>query len=248
MAELRAGVWRIRERWEAALRAGRDRASWALTSPGSTSWTSRRSVRGPDRTARRSSPHRWFAPAGARDHTRDRASADWSTADEPSAGSLPAGERLDGDHTATGPGCEIDGVLLARHAFDLVTALEQLLAEDCADFPAAPAPAVPEGSIVLGDAGRRDLPRRRGRARRGVRRATRRRRARGGRRGPAAGPGSRARCYVGAGTRVLGGFLRGSVFGPECRVRGEVAAQRLPGLRQQERTTASSATASWATG
>jgi NDP-sugar pyrophosphorylase family protein len=30
--------------------------------------------------------------------------------------------------------------------------------------------------------------------------------------------------YVGAGTRVLGGFVRGSVFGPECRVRGEIAS------------------------
>ena len=30
--------------------------------------------------------------------------------------------------------------------------------------------------------------------------------------------------YVGPGTRVLGGFVRGSVFGPECRVRGEIAA------------------------
>jgi len=29
--------------------------------------------------------------------------------------------------------------------------------------------------------------------------------------------------YVGPGTRVLGGFLRGSVFGPECRVRGEIS-------------------------
>ena len=30
--------------------------------------------------------------------------------------------------------------------------------------------------------------------------------------------------YVGAGTRVLGGFIRASVFGPECRVRGEIAS------------------------
>jgi UDP-N-acetylglucosamine diphosphorylase/glucosamine-1-phosphate N-acetyltransferase len=29
--------------------------------------------------------------------------------------------------------------------------------------------------------------------------------------------------YVGGGTRVLGGFIRSSVFGPECRVRGEIA-------------------------
>jgi UDP-N-acetylglucosamine diphosphorylase/glucosamine-1-phosphate N-acetyltransferase len=29
--------------------------------------------------------------------------------------------------------------------------------------------------------------------------------------------------YVGPGTRVLGGFIRGSVFGPECRVHGEIS-------------------------
>jgi UDP-N-acetylglucosamine diphosphorylase/glucosamine-1-phosphate N-acetyltransferase len=29
--------------------------------------------------------------------------------------------------------------------------------------------------------------------------------------------------YAGPGTRLLGGFLRASVFGPECRVRGEVS-------------------------
>jgi UDP-N-acetylglucosamine diphosphorylase / glucose-1-phosphate thymidylyltransferase / UDP-N-acetylgalactosamine diphosphorylase / glucosamine-1-phosphate N-acetyltransferase / galactosamine-1-phosphate N-acetyltransferase len=30
--------------------------------------------------------------------------------------------------------------------------------------------------------------------------------------------------YIGGGTRILGGFVRSSVFGPECRVRGEVAS------------------------
>jgi UDP-N-acetylglucosamine diphosphorylase/glucosamine-1-phosphate N-acetyltransferase len=30
--------------------------------------------------------------------------------------------------------------------------------------------------------------------------------------------------YVGSGTRVLGGLVRASVFGPECRVRGEIAS------------------------
>jgi UDP-N-acetylglucosamine diphosphorylase/glucosamine-1-phosphate N-acetyltransferase len=36
--------------------------------------------------------------------------------------------------------------------------------------------------------------------------------------------------YVGPGTRVLGGFLRGSVFGPECRVRGEISASVFLGF------------------
>ena len=37
-------------------------------------------------------------------------------------------------------------------------------------------------------------------------------------------PGSRVRFTSGPGTRLLGGFIRASVFGPECRVRGEIAA------------------------
>ena len=35
--------------------------------------------------------------------------------------------------------------------------------------------------------------------------------------------------FVGAGTRVLGGYMRGSVVGPECRVRGEVASSVFQG-------------------
>ena len=42
------------------------------------------------------------------------------------------------------------GVLL-RGTYDLLTALEQLLIADCADFLAAPHGGVPEGSLVLGD-------------------------------------------------------------------------------------------------
>jgi len=35
---------------------------------------------------------------------------------------------------------------------------------------------------------------------------------------------------VGPGTRVLGGLVRGSVFGPECRVHGEIAASVFLGF------------------
>jgi UDP-N-acetylglucosamine diphosphorylase / glucose-1-phosphate thymidylyltransferase / UDP-N-acetylgalactosamine diphosphorylase / glucosamine-1-phosphate N-acetyltransferase / galactosamine-1-phosphate N-acetyltransferase len=116
----------------------------------------------------------------------------------------------------------IEGVRL-HGTYDLLTALEAFLVADCADFMAAPADGVPEGSIVLGDPGHVvclgaivepgvvfdvrngavvvDLGSE-------IRSGTR-----------LEGP-----TYVGPGTKVLGGFVRASVFGPECRVRGEIAA------------------------
>jgi UDP-N-acetylglucosamine diphosphorylase/glucosamine-1-phosphate N-acetyltransferase len=36
--------------------------------------------------------------------------------------------------------------------------------------------------------------------------------------------------YIGPGTRALGGFLRSSVFGPECRVHGEVSSSVFQGF------------------
>ncbi len=134
---------------------------------------------------------------------------------------VPAGECWDGPHDA-GPALEVDGCLL-RGAFDLVTALERFLAADCADFGAAPRDPIPEGSVVLGDPSGVIA---RGAAvepgvvfdvRQGavvldeaveVRHGTR-----------LEGP-----LYAGPGTRILGGFLRASAFGPECRVHGEVAS------------------------
>jgi len=110
----------------------------------------------------------------------------------------------------------------------LLTALEQLLGADCADLQAAPRGGVPEGSVVLGDPARVVV---RGAAvepgvvfdvRQGavvleagaeVRHGTR-----------LEGP-----VYVGPGTKVLGGFIRGSSFGPECRVHGEIAASVFQG-------------------
>ena len=113
--------------------------------------------------------------------------------------------------------------MLLRGAYDLVTALERLLTADCADFRAAPSAGVPEGSIVIGDPA--DVISLRAVVEPGVVFDVRARagRHRGGsgdsERHPARGPDLR-----GSGTRVLGGFVRGSVFGPECRVRGEIAA------------------------
>ena len=128
-----------------------------------------------------------------------------------------------------------------------VAALEALLVADCADFRAAPSSGVPEGSLVLGDPadvsclGAAVEPGVVFDVRHGVVVIDEAVEVRNGTRleGPV---------YVGPGTRVLGGFIRGSVFGPECRVRGEIASSRVPGIRATRRTTASSATACSATG
>lgn len=219
IAELRAGAWRIRERWEAACDAEttailgahvagfREGDEPPVREPGP--------VEGPAVVGAA-----WFAPAGerlsvtgsARRLTHAGATVGWI---------VPAGERWTGPHE-TGDAVEIEGLPL-RGAFDLVTALEQFLGEDCADLRAAPSSGVPEGSLVLGDAsgvvvmGAAIEPGVVFDVRRGavvleagveVRHGTR-----------LEGP-----LFVGARSRVLGGVLRGSAFGPECRLHGEIAS------------------------
>lgn len=222
IAELRAGAWRIRERWEAAAEA----EATAILGAHVDGFRE-----GDEPPVRPAGPvdgpaiigAAWFAPTGDRIGLLD-------TAGTPSrlthAGAtvgwiVPAGERWQGPHDR-GEAREIDGLLL-RGSFDLVTALERFLAEDCADFRAAPGSGIPEGSLVLGEAtnvvvmGAAVEPGVVFDVRHGavvlepgveVRHGTR-----------LEGP-----VFVGARTRVLGGFIRASAFGPECRVHGEIAA------------------------
>jgi UDP-N-acetylglucosamine diphosphorylase/glucosamine-1-phosphate N-acetyltransferase len=219
IAELRAGIWRVRERWEAAIGndasgimgnhvAGFKEGDEPPIQPPAP-------IEGPAVVAAA-----WFAPtgvpislgAGTRRLLHDEETVGWVVA---------PGERWDGPHE-TGTGVPVDGVLL-HGTYDLLTALEQLLPADCADFLAAPSDGVPEGSLVLGDPGQViclgatvepgvvfDV-------RQGAVVVDQGAEIRNGSR--LEGP-----MYVGAGTRVLGGFLRASVVGPECRVRGEIAA------------------------
>ena len=219
IAELRAGMWRIRERWEAALDCDTTAVfgehvegfSEADEAPvGRLAPVAGSAVIGAS----------WFAPTGARLDPGSEArrlvhggvTVGWIVGE---------GERWRGPHER-GPALEIDGLVL-RGSFDLVTALERLLGADCADLEAAPRDGVPEGSLVLGDP-RRVVVRgatvepgvvfdvRQGavilEAGAEVRHGTR-----------LEGP-----VFVGPGTRVLGGFIRASSFGPECRVHGEIAA------------------------
>jgi UDP-N-acetylglucosamine diphosphorylase/glucosamine-1-phosphate N-acetyltransferase len=222
VAELRAGAWRIRERWEAACQA--DAAAILGDHVEQFHEGDEPPVRplgpidGPAVVAAS-----WFVPTG------DRIEG----AHEPSASGrlrhggvtvawlVPAGERWNGPHER-GDAQELDGLML-RGSFDLVSALERYLAEDCADLRAAPSAGVPPGSIVFGDPtnvivmGAAVEPGVVFDVRHGavvleagveVRHGTR-----------LEGP-----VYVGARSKILGGFIRASAFGPECRVHGEVAA------------------------
>jgi UDP-N-acetylglucosamine diphosphorylase/glucosamine-1-phosphate N-acetyltransferase len=222
IAELRAGAWRVRERWEAACQADTTAILGAHVE---------HFHEGDEPPVRPPEPvdgpavvvASWFAPTG--DRIPDLASPGSVRRLRHGATTVgwivPAGERWDGPHER-GEAREVNGLVL-RGAFDLVTALERFLAEDCADLREAPASGVPEGSLVLGNAadvvvmGAAVEPGVVFDVRHGavvlepgveVRHGTR-----------LEGP-----VFVGTNSKVLGGFIRASAFGPECRVHGEIAA------------------------
>jgi hypothetical protein len=219
VAELRAGLWRIRERWEAALQQD----TTAILGAHAAGFTEldEPPTRGPGQVPGPAVVGAsWFAPSGVplslepgtRRLVHQGATVGWI---------VPAGGVWKGPGDP-GPSLEIDGLRL-RGTYDLITALEQLLREDCADFRTAPHHGVPEGSLVLGDAA--DVICLNAAVEPGV--------VFDVRHGPIVldegvevrnGTRLEGPLYAGPGTRLLGGFLRASVFGPECRVRGEVAA------------------------
>ena len=225
IAELRAGIWKVRERWEAA--AGRDATALlgehaaGFTESDEPAVRAPMTIEGPALVAAS-----WFAPTGVpvdpppgtRRLTHDKETVGWLVA---------SGERWTGPHEH-GSALRIEGVRL-HGTYDLLTALEQLLIADCADFLAAPHGGVPEGSLVLGDPSH--LISLGGTVEPGVVFDVRQ-----GAvvldQGAEVRSGSRLEgpIYVGPGTRILGGFVRGSVFGPECRIRGEVSASVFLGF------------------
>lgn len=224
LSELRAGVWKIRERWEAAL----DLDTAAIVGGPAPDFhegfepptAGPVGIRGPALIAAS-----WFAPTGAaldlppetRRLTHAGATVGWV---------LPAGAAWHGS-TDEGPGLEIPGHLL-RGTYDLLSALERFLAPDCLGFAAEAAGPVPAGSIVLGDPalvlcrGAMVEP--------GVLFDTR-----GGavvlEAGAEVRHGSRLEgpLYAGERSRLLGGHLSASVFGPRCRVRGEISSSLFLG-------------------
>ena len=217
VATLRAGLWRIRERWERALglpAAGIVGAhAEGFHEADEPPTTVPAALTGPAVVVTSA-----FAPSGraiplAPDARR------LVHGDSPVGWIVPAGERFD-PGSARGRELSVEGQPLAG-TYSLLDALERLLGEDCAVFRGRG--AAPAGALVLGDAA--DVVTQGAAVEPGVVFDVR------------AGPvvleaGSEIRsgtrlegpAFVGAGTRILGGYVRASVFGPECRVRGEVAA------------------------
>jgi UDP-N-acetylglucosamine diphosphorylase/glucosamine-1-phosphate N-acetyltransferase len=217
IAELRAGLWRIRERWSRSLGLQAEgilgthidgfhefdeppsSAPLALTGPAVVAAS-------------------WFAPAAraiplaaeTRRLVHDDATVAWI---------VPPGERFERE-SARGRAVPVDGVPLAG-THSLLDALEKLLVEDCAAFRGRG--SAPADAVVLGD--RAEVVSLGAAVEPGV--------VFDVRSGPVvleagvevrSGTRIEGPTFVGAGTRVLGGYVRGSVFGPECRVRGEIAS------------------------
>lgn len=218
IAELRAGVWKIRERWEAAL----DLETTAILGDHVAHF-----YEGLEPPCRAVGPidgpavivASWFAPTGA------PVTLPSSTARLVSAGStvgwvVPSGQHWAGPSDA-GDAVEVDGLLL-RGTWDLLAALDKYLANDCLGFQAGPHDPVPTGAIVLGDPGLILIHQ--AQVEPGVvfdtthgaivleagvevRHGTR-----------LEGP-----LYAGPRSRLLGDHIRFSSIGPRCNVKGEVS-------------------------
>jgi len=224
LAELRAGIWRIRERWEAIL--GTEAAGIIGTHVAGFHEGPEPPVRGPEGLG---GPcivaSSTFAPSGmpvelepgVQRLTHEGVSVAWI---------VEEGARWEGPDDE-GESQEVDGLVL-HGAYDLLTAMEHLLPADCADFVAGGGGPIPDGSIIIGEPteivilGALVEP--------GVVFDTR-----GGaivlEEGAQIRSGSRLEgpLFVGPQTIVLGGDVRGSVFGPQCRVRGEVSSALFHG-------------------
>jgi UDP-N-acetylglucosamine diphosphorylase/glucosamine-1-phosphate N-acetyltransferase len=225
IADLRAGALRLRERWSTALATPVTGIIGAAVGPSfadvdALTLLPTDLARGPGWVARSDA-----APALA------------TITPEADAVRLMIGNetvawRLDSDAVWTGPhehgiAQAIDGLAL-RGAYDLVTALERLLAADVAQLSTATRHHAPPGAIVLGAEEQvycRSLQVEPGvvfDVRHGpiliepegeIRHGTR-----------LEGP-----LYVASGSRLLGGDIRGSSIGPKCVVRGEVSVTCFTG-------------------
>lgn len=218
VAELRAGAWLIRERWEAIA----DEETTELFVPshlyrfvedGVPPVGGVHPVEGPAVIGRSV-----FAPSGI--------SVEWSDAPATLRNDgavvgwwVPEGHRWEGT-AAEADGIEIEGFPL-HGAYDCLGALEHLLVADVADFTREPGDAVPDGSIVIGDPqdvvllGATVEPGVTFDVRAGAVVVEQHAYVHGGAR--LEGP-----LYVGPGSSILGGAVGWSAIGPQCRVRGEV--------------------------
>jgi UDP-N-acetylglucosamine diphosphorylase/glucosamine-1-phosphate N-acetyltransferase len=215
IAELRAGAWRIRERWEQAL-GMRAAGIVGAQCPGFSEddeapVSGARAFRGPGVVAAS-----WFAPAlepirigpKTRRLSHRGQIVGWVLPDGTDA--LPD----------TGSEQEVEGVLLTG-SWALLEARDRLLQNDCERLRGSGSGA-PDSTLVFGS--RSDVINLGAELEPGVVFDVR-----GGPvlldRGAEIRHGSRLEgpLYVGRGSRILGGEIRGSVIGPVCRVRGEVS-------------------------
>ncbi|HEV8149783.1 MAG TPA: putative sugar nucleotidyl transferase [Gemmatimonadales bacterium] len=217
LAELRAGGWRIRERWAGVLGIADvsimgDHVAH-FVDVDSAELLPRGPVAGPATVVRSD-----FAPAGpllelagdVRRLSHDGATVAWI---------VPEGETWQEQHDR-GPELAIDGLPL-RGAWDLVTALEHLLAADCTDALASGPDQVPDGCLVLGDPA--DIACFEAWVEPGVVFDVRK----GAvvlQEGVEVRSGTRLEgpLLVGPGSLLLGGAIRHSAIGPHCRVHGEL--------------------------
>jgi len=222
IAELRAGAWLIRERWEAALGL---RAAGILSDAllgfadvDSPSIVPGSSVTGPAIIVRSDV----VPPRAAISFPTRRLVAQGTTI----AWRLDRGERWEGADDR-GDATDVNADLLPG-AWGLIDALERFLASDCLEFTAAPADPVPQGSIIIGDSSRvvcLDAAVEPGvvfDTRKGAVVLTEGVEVRSGTRleGPV---------FAGPGTFLLGGQIRHSSFGPQCRAHGEMATTVMIG-------------------
>lgn len=219
LSELRAGAHLIRERWEAFVGAATT-AVFSLphlagfVEQGVPAVAARRGVPGPAVIGSSTFAPRGPAPAlpaGGFRFTCRGVTVGWGVG----PGATWEGP---GPHTTA---IEVPGVVL-HGAYDLITALGPLLAEDLATR-VGEGDAVPRGSTVIGDPGLLGLH---GAAvepgvvfdttagpvvlERGV--------------SVRAGTRLEGPLWAGAHTQLLGGAIKGSAIGPHCKVRGELAS------------------------
>ncbi len=220
VCELRAGIWLIRERWE-AVAGGESRAIFGpqhlhgFVEDNVPEVRPLAKVSGPAVIARSD-----FAPAGddvdlPSEPVRlmnDQTTVGWA---------IPEGSSWEQEGEPDWPTVEVEGVVL-HGAYDLLTALEHLLAPDTMDFTQEAGDELPAGSMVIGDPGDVVIlgafvePGVTFDARRGVVVIEQSAYVKAGTRleGPV---------YVGPGTEVLGGSIHASAIGPRCKVRGEIS-------------------------
>ncbi len=218
IAELRAGVWKIRERWEAAL----DLETSAILGD-HIAWFHE----GLEPECRAAGPvdgpalivASWFAPTGAaialgpttRRLTSGERTVGWV---------VPSGQRWTGP-ADTGEAQPVEGLLL-RGSWDLLAALDHYLVNDCLGFQVGPRDPVPAGAIVLGDPGL--ILAHQAQVEPGVVFDTRH----GAivlEAGVEVRHGARLEgpLYAGPRSRLLGDHIRFSCIGPRCNVKGEVS-------------------------